>query len=70
MKEATSRIDGYRQVWGRGVLVDLRFVPIQQMRIAPAVYFAFYNQGRPHTALDGRTPDMVYFATLPHREAA
>ena len=35
-----------------------------------AVYFAFYNQGRPHTALDGQTPDMVYFATLPHREAA
>ena len=26
-----------------------------------ARYFAFYNQGRPHTALDGRTPDMVYF---------
>ncbi len=25
-------------------------------------YFAFYNGGRPHTALDGRTPDMVYFA--------
>jgi putative transposase len=35
-----------------------------------AVYFGFYNQGRPHGALDGRTPDMVYFATLPHCEAA
>jgi len=35
-----------------------------------AVYFAFYNQGRPHTALDGRTPDMVYFTPLPQREAA
>ena len=35
-----------------------------------AAYFTFYNQGRPHGALDGRTPDMVYFATLPHREAA
>ena len=35
-----------------------------------AVYFTFYNQGRPHTALDGRTPDMVYFAPLPQREAA
>ncbi len=34
------------------------------------VYFAFYNQGRPHTALDGRTPDMVYFAVRPQREAA
>jgi len=24
-------------------------------------YFAFYNQRRPHSALDGRTPDMAYF---------
>jgi len=28
-----------------------------------------YNQGRPHSALDGRTPDTVYFASLPQREA-
>ena len=35
-----------------------------------AYYFTFYNQGRPHTALDGQTPDMVYFAPLPQREAA
>ncbi len=35
-----------------------------------ARYFTFYNQGRPHAALDGRTPDMVYFAPRPQREAA
>ncbi len=35
-----------------------------------ARYFTFYNQGRPHSALDGRTPDMVYFGVLPQREAA
>ena len=35
-----------------------------------AAYFIFYNAGRPHSALDGRTPDMVYFARLPQREAA
>jgi putative transposase len=35
-----------------------------------ACYFPFSNQGRPHTALDGQTPDMVYFARLPQREAA
>ena len=35
-----------------------------------ARYFTFYNQGRPHSALDGQTPDMVYFAPLPHLEAA
>ena len=35
-----------------------------------AAYFTFYNQGRPHSALDGRTPDMVYFGLLPQLEAA
>ena len=35
-----------------------------------ACYFTFYNQGRPHTALDGQTPDMVDFARLPQLEAA
>jgi putative transposase len=33
-------------------------------------YFTLYNQGRPHTALDGQTPDMVYFAPLPQLDAA
>ena len=33
-------------------------------------YFTFYNQGRPHSFLDGRTPDMVYFAALPQPQAA
>ncbi len=33
-------------------------------------YFSFYNQGRPHGALDGQTPDMVYFALRPQLEAA
>jgi len=35
-----------------------------------ARYFTFYNQGRPHSALDGQTPDMVYFGPLPQLEAA
>ena len=33
-------------------------------------YFAFYNSGRPHAALDGRTPDMVYFGVQPQQKAA
>ncbi|MHC2395382.1 putative transposase [Bradyrhizobium liaoningense] len=28
-----------------------------------AKYLAFYNQGRPHSSLDGRTPDEAYFGT-------
>ena len=43
-------------------------VPEAQRRLAR--YFTFYNSGRPHSALDGRTPDMVYFAQPPQREAA
>ena len=33
-------------------------------------YLEFYNQRRPHTALDGKTPDMVYFNSLPQKRAA
>jgi putative transposase len=43
-------------------------VPEAQRHLA--AYFTFYNQGRPHAALDGRPPDMVYFALRPQREAA
>jgi len=43
-------------------------VPDAQRHLA--AYFTFYNQGRPHSALDGRTPDMVYFGVQPQREAA
>jgi putative transposase len=35
-----------------------------------ARYFTFYNSGRPHAALDGQTPDMIYFGVPLHREAA
>lgn len=43
-------------------------VPEAQRSLAR--YFTFYNAGRPHSALDGRTPDMVYFAPPPQRQAA
>jgi putative transposase len=33
-------------------------------------YLDFYNAKRPHTALDRRTPDQVYFDPLPLRTAA
>jgi putative transposase len=35
-----------------------------------ARYFTFYNGGRPHAALDGRTPDMVYFGLQLQQQAA
>jgi len=33
-------------------------------------YFNFYNSRRPHSSLDGQTPDQVYFNSLPHEMAA
>ena len=39
---------------------------VTEVRAALTRYFAFYNQRRPHTALDRRTPDAVYFSALPH----
>ena len=35
-----------------------------------ARYLTFYNQTRPHRALDGHTPDGVYFDNLPARRTA
>jgi len=33
-------------------------------------YFNFYNSKRPHSSLDGKTPDQVYFSLLPQIKAA
>lgn len=33
-------------------------------------YFNFYNSRRPHSSLDGLTPDQVYFNALPQTQAA
>jgi putative transposase len=33
-------------------------------------YFRFYNSRRPHSSLDGQTPDQVYFKSLPQILAA
>lgn len=33
-------------------------------------YFQFYNERRPHSSLDGKTPDRVYFDSLPVQQAA
>jgi putative transposase len=33
-------------------------------------YLDFYNRTRPHSSLDGTTPDQAYFAPLPIRMAA
>jgi DsbC/DsbD-like thiol-disulfide interchange protein len=34
---------------------------VSSAKIALKRYFGFYNGKRPHSALDGKTPDMAYF---------
>ncbi len=44
---------------------------VSQAKARLARYFDFYNQRRPHTALDRSTPDQVYFnPSLPWPKAA
>ena len=34
---------------------------VSEARASISRYLAFYNQGRPHSSLDARTPDEAYF---------
>ena len=43
---------------------------VPQARQGLERYFRFYNQRRPHSSLDGQTPDSVYFKSLPLNQAA
>ena len=43
---------------------------VSQARASIGRYLDFYNGRRPHSSLDGTTPDQAYFTTLPLRLAA
>jgi putative transposase len=43
---------------------------VGQARAALGRYLDFYNRKRPHSSLDGRTPDHAYFERLPQAAAA
>jgi putative transposase len=43
---------------------------VSQARQGLQRYFMFYNERRPHSALDGKTPDAVYFNSLSLQQAA
>ena len=43
---------------------------VHEARHALTRYFGFYNQRRPHSSLDGQTPDTVYFNSLSSTQAA
>ena len=43
---------------------------VAEARNSLGLYLGFYNRKRPHSSLDGRTPDQVYFAGLAVSAAA
>jgi putative transposase len=43
---------------------------VAQARQGLESYFKFYNERRPHSSLDGKTPDVVYFNSRPIQKAA
>ena len=43
---------------------------ITEVRYGLREYFEFYNTKRRHQSLDRRTPDDVYWSTLPQMQAA
>ena len=60
-------------LWKRGKYEEVylhAYDSVAEAQRGLAAYFTFYNSGRPHTALDGRTPDMVYFGVQPRQRAA
>ena len=43
---------------------------VSEARASIGRYLDFYNRRRPHSSLDGTTPDKAYFTPLPLRLAA
>jgi putative transposase len=43
---------------------------VSEARVSIGCYLDFYNRRRPHSSLDGMTPDHAYFTPLPLRLAA
>jgi putative transposase len=43
---------------------------VSEARTSIGRYLDFYNRRRPHSSLDGMTPDQAYLTQLPFRAAA
>ena len=54
----------YEEVYLRG------YESVSAAKAGIGNYLTFYNSRRPHSSLDGRTPDALYFANLPALEQA
>jgi putative transposase len=46
------------------------YATLSEARKSISTYIEFYNCRRPHSSLDGTTPEQFYFKSLPMRQAA
>jgi putative transposase len=46
------------------------YASVSEARASLSRYMQFYNTRRPHSSLDGVTPDQFYFSSLPMYQAA
>ena len=46
------------------------YASVPEARVSIGCYLVFYNSRRPHSSLDGRTPDQAYFNPLTPEAAA
>jgi putative transposase len=46
------------------------YAPVPEVRASIGRYIGFYNSRRPHSSLDGKTPDQAYFNLLKPMAAA
>jgi len=66
-----SGIDTFRDKDGLWTKVNIEDVATPEgFARNPRMVHDFYNQRRPHSSLDGMTPDQAYFTPLPLRLAA
>ena len=77
-REITISMDG-KVAWRDNVFVEriwrtikyeevyLRaYANVPEARASIGRYIGFYNSSRPHSSLDGKTPDQAYFNLLTH----
>jgi hypothetical protein len=82
VEETVERMDG-KGAWRDNVFVERlwrsvkyeevylkAYDSVSEARSSIGRYLDFYNGRRPHSSLDGATPDQAYFNELPFRLAA
>jgi hypothetical protein len=50
--------------------LDVHLAHLAEVKKGLTTYFTFYNEKRWHQNFDRKTPAMVYFNTLPQKQAA